>query len=83
MWKKWKENLIVKLASRFEIGDAKLDELLASFGSAFGSANFTLIVAFPFLRHIVPEWSGWNQWKSVRFGTESCLSGTWNCLLLR
>ena len=52
---------------RFEIGDPRLDGLLKSFHDAFGSHKFNLILAFPGLRHVFPEWSGWNHWKSVSY----------------
>lgn len=54
-----------QILDRFNIGDPKLEMLQSSFADAFGSNNFSLILAFPAVRHIFPEWSGWNDWKRV------------------
>ena len=48
----------------------KVDALMKEFG------NVTALTVFPVLRHIIPEWSGWNRMKKTFFHMKAFINNT-------
>ena len=48
----------------------KVDALMKEFG------NVTVLSVFPGLRHIIPEWSGWNRMKKTFFHMKAFINNT-------
>ena len=54
------------LGSRLTLDDSKLKTFVESINElVLDSSNNSPLSIFPFLRHVFPEWSGWNKTKKI------------------